>query len=224
MIVLENISKGFTVGGNFFAILSNINFHIEKGDSIAVVGASGIGKSTLLNIIGTLDQPDSGSLLFQGKNLFEQNENDLALFRNRKVGFVFQFHHLLNDFSALENVMMPLFIAGIGKKQAKQSAKEMLERVGLQDRLEHRAAQLSGGEQQRVAIARAIVQKPLLLLADEPTGNLDKNNSNSIHRLLIELNADLDMTMVIVTHNPKLSSLMSRNVTFSNGQLVKSRN
>jgi len=222
LLVLEKISKGFTVGGNSFTILSEIDYIIEKGDSIAIVGASGIGKSTLLNIIGTLDRPDSGSLLFQGKNLFKQKENELALFRNKKVGFVFQFHHLLNDFSTLENVMIPLFIRGVSRKKATQCAEEMLERVGLQDRLLHRSVELSGGEQQRVAIARAIVQKPVLLLADEPTGNLDRKNSDSVHRLLIKLNKDLGMTMIIVTHNLKLSSLMAKSITFSDGKLINS--
>lgn len=220
LIAIENISKKFSMAENALTILDHINFNIYNGDSIAVVGASGIGKSTLLHILGTLDRPDSGSLLFEGKDLFLQPEAKLSSFRNEKVGFVFQFHHLLDDFSAIENVMMPLFIRGVDRKKAFECAENILVRVGLENRINHRSVELSGGEQQRVAIARAIVQKPVILLADEPTGNLDKRNSESIHRLLIELNDDLGMTMVIVTHNPMLSSLMSKRVTLCDAKLV----
>jgi len=183
------------------------------------VGPSGIGKSTLLHIIGTLDRPDSGKLLFNGEDVFLFDDLKLARFRNESVGFVFQFHHLLPEFSALENVMMPALIQGTGKQLAAQAAEEGLVNVGLQDRLNYRVGKLSGGEQQRVALARALILKPLVLLADEPTGNLDKTNSEHIHSLLMELNREFSMTLVVVTHNTELASCMSRRVTIVDGQL-----
>ncbi|MFZ5569708.1 MAG: ABC transporter ATP-binding protein [Thermodesulfobacteriota bacterium] len=202
------------------SVLSDVNFSFRKGETIAIVGASGIGKSTLLHIIGSLDRPDQGSLYFEGRDVFQLDDVELARHRNRSIGFVFQFHHLLAEFSALENAMMPLLIAGIDKQQARKTAEAFLVRVGLGNRLSHRVNELSGGEQQRVALARALVLQPALLLADEPTGNLDIQNSRQVHALFLELNREFNMTMVVVTHNMELASLMSRRVTVANGQLV----
>lgn len=222
LIKLNNITKGFTVGEQSFEVLSGIDFEINKGDTIAVVGASGIGKSTLLHIIGTLDSPDSGELWFKNKNILRYNSERLAKFRNRHVGFVFQFHHLLPEFTSVENVMMPMLIDGENKKKAEHSAEEILRRVGLGHRLLNQAGNLSGGEQQRVAIARAIVQNPSVLLADEPTGNLDRKNSQQVHELIDELNKELDMTTIVVTHNMELAKFMSKSVTLLEGKLITS--
>ncbi|MBW2591435.1 MAG: ABC transporter ATP-binding protein [Deltaproteobacteria bacterium] len=215
-----NICKRFNSSGTCINILENLDLELSVGETLSIVGASGIGKSTLLHIIGTLDRPDSGKLLFQGEDVFLLDDAKLAKFRNEFVGFVFQFHHLLAEFSALENAMMPALINKQGKENARLAAEEMLVRVGLQDRLSHRVGELSGGEQQRVALARAIVLKPDILLADEPTGNLDKNNSEQVHELLLELNREFKMTLVVVTHNMELAACMSRQVTIVDGRLV----
>jgi len=220
VIAVRNLSKSFSNGGVSIDVLKGLNFDLSTGETLAIVGASGIGKSTLLHIIGTLDRPDSGKLLFKGENVFLYDDLKLARFRNQSVGFVFQFHHLLPEFSALENTMMPALIQGAGKQPAAQAAEEILVRVGLKDRLNYRVGKLSGGEQQRVALARALVLKPLVLLADEPTGNLDKTNSEHIHSLLMELNQDFSMTLVVVTHNMELASCMSRRVTIVEGKLT----
>lgn len=188
---------------------------------MAVVGASGIGKSTFLYILGTLERPDRGVLRFQGEDVFRFDDIKLAKFRNEAIGFVFQFHYLLPEFSAVENVMIPSLIKGLDKRKASETAEAILVRVGLKDRLQHRVGELSGGEQQRVALARALVLKPIILLADEPTGNLDKKNSEQVHELLLELNRELRMTLVVATHNMALASLMSRTVTIIDGQLVE---
>jgi len=194
---------------------------LNAGETLAVVGPSGIGKSTLLHILGTLDRPDKGKVLFKGEEVFEFDDAKLARFRNKSVGFVFQFHHLLPEFSALENAMMPALISGLSKDRAGEAAEMILGRVGLKERLFHRVAKLSGGEQQRVALARALVLKPDILLADEPTGNLDKKNSEQVHDLLLELNQELGMTLVVVTHNMELANYMSRRVTIIDGLLVE---
>lgn len=220
VIAVRNLTKSFSNGGVSIDVLKELNFDLSAGDTVAIVGASGIGKSTLLHIIGTLDRPDSGKLLFKGEDVFLYNDLKLARFRNESVGFVFQFHHLLLEFSALENAMMPALIRGTQKEKATQAAEKILVRVGLQDRLHYRVGKLSGGEQQRVALARALALKPLLLLADEPTGNLDKANSEHIHSLLMELNREFSMTLVVVTHNTELASLMSRKVTIVDGKLT----
>ncbi len=190
------------------------------GETVAIVGASGIGKSTLLHILGTLDRPDSGQLFFKGEDVFSYDDLNLARFRNKSVGFVFQFHHLLPEFNAVENTMMPALIGGASKHNAIQAAEDLLVRVGLKDRLRYRVGKLSGGEQQRVALARALMLNPAVLLADEPTGNLDESNSEHIHSLLIELNRELSMTLVVVTHNSQLASFMSRRVTIADGKLT----
>ncbi len=202
-------------------ILNGVSFDLRAGETLAIVGASGIGKSTLLHILGTLDRPDDGRIMFRDVDLFAMNPDRLAGFRNRSIGFVFQFHHLLPEFTTLENVMMPALIDGQARKAARRRAQELLVRVGLAQRLSHRVTQLSGGEQQRVALARAIVQKPPLLLADEPTGNLDKRNGESVHQLLMSLNRELGMTLVVVTHNPELADLMDRRITIADGRLVE---
>ena len=218
LITARNLCKRFTNGGDSIDILKNLNFNLSAGETIAIVGASGIGKSTLLHIIGTLDRPDSGQLLFKGENVFLYDDLTLARFRNKSVGFVFQFHHLLPEFNAVENTMMPALIGGVSKRDAIQTAEDLLVRVGLKDRLLYRVGKLSGGEQQRVALARALVLKPAVLLADEPTGNLDESNSKHIHSLMIELNQEFSMTLVVVTHNSQLASFMSRRVTIADGK------
>lgn len=232
IIHLQSASKGFYSKEARIDILENSDFSVKKGETIAVVGASGIGKSTLLNILGTLDRPDKGSLTFNGRDLFSLKDSKLAEFRNKNIGFVFQFHHLLAGFTALENVAIPCMIrsklAGRhvfksdkgNKKNIEQQAFEILERVGLKHRTSSRVSELSGGEQQRVALARALVNKPDLLLADEPTGNLDKNNSKGVHQLISELNKEMGMTIIIVTHNEELADLMKRKVTIINGKIT----
>ncbi|MCK5783520.1 MAG: ABC transporter ATP-binding protein [Desulfobacterales bacterium] len=220
LITGKGISKNFNTNGSCIEVLKDINFGINAGETIAVVGASGIGKSTFLHILGTLDRPDSGHLFFRGEDVFLLDDNRLAKLRNEFVGFVFQFHHLLKEFSSLENVMMPVLIGGQSRACAVEAAEEILVRVGLKDRLHHRVGDLSGGEQQRVALSRALSLKPALLLADEPTGNLDRKNSEQIHDLLLELNNELAMTMVVVTHNTELAAIMSRRVTIIDWQLV----
>ena len=219
-MALRELHKGYNITGARIEILRGVNFDIVAGETLAVVGASGIGKSTLLHILGTLDRPDKGSLLVEGEDVFAYDDRKLARFRNLSVGFVFQFHHLLSEFTALENTMMPALINGRRKASAREAAEKILVRVGLQDRLGHRVTKLSGGEQQRVALARALVLNPRILLADEPTGNLDIGNSAQIHELLMELNRELHMTMVVVTHNLELAALMSRQVTIADGRLV----
>jgi len=219
LVAVRSLSKRFSNGGVSIDVLKDLNFDLSVGETVAIVGPSGIGKSTLLHIIGTLDRPDSGHLLFNGEDVFLYDDLKLARFRNESVGFVFQFHHLLTEFSALENTMMPALIQGAGRQSAARAAEEILVKVGLKDRLNYRVGKLSGGEQQRVALARALILKPLILLADEPTGNLDKTNSEHIHSLLMELNREFSMTLVVVTHNAELAACMSRRVTIVDGQL-----
>jgi len=221
LISVRDLSKSFSHNGIRIEILKSINFDLDAGETISIVGASGIGKSTLLHILGTLDRPDSGTFLFQDKDVLLFDDEKLARFRNESIGFVFQFHHLLPEFSAVENTMMPALIKGVSKKEAREAAETILIRVGLKDRLTYRVNKLSGGEQQRVALARALVLKPVILLADEPTGNLDEKNKNHVHDLLLELNQELGMALIVVTHNMGLASYMSRSVTIVDGQLVK---
>lgn len=220
-IEVQGLFKSFQNMGMPIDILEGIDIQIGSGQTLSVVGASGIGKSTLLHILGTLDRPDKGRILYQGEDVFLFNSSKLARFRNETIGFIFQFHHLLPEFSALENAMMPALIKGFTKPKAKAAAEAILVRVGLQDRLYHRVGKLSGGEQQRVALARALVLKPRILLADEPTGNLDVKNSEQVHELLLGLNQEFAMTMVVVTHNMQLASYMSRCVTIVDGQIVE---
>lgn len=220
LVSIRSVSKGFDSKSARIDILNGASFEVYPGDTIAVVGSSGIGKSTLLNLIGTLDKPDSGQIFFKTDDLSTYSQEQTARFRNQKLGFVFQFHYLLQGFNALENVMMPGLIAEKNKKTIEKSAVNMLERVGLSDRVYHRVEDLSGGEQQRVALARALVRKPELLLADEPTGNLDQKNSRDMHELMKELNRELGMTVIVVTHNNELAGLMAKKVTLSEGKIV----
>lgn len=220
-IDLRGIRKGYPGVDGRIDILVDADFGLAEGETVAVVGASGIGKSTFLNILGTLEPPEGGEYRFQGTNILQYDKRKLARFRNRNIGFVFQFHHLLSEFDAVENTMMPGLIGGEGRSAVQRRAVSLLERVGLKDRLRHRVTDLSGGERQRVALARALVLDPAVLLADEPTGNLDMGNSRRIHELLIELNESLGMTLVVVTHNMELANLMSRRTTFAGGKLVE---
>lgn len=224
LISLRGISRVFKSSAKESSadieILKDVDFDIYKGETIAVVGASGTGKSTLLHIVGTLDRPNQGRLIFENRNLFSLGQEELAHFRNLKIGFVFQFHHLLQGFSSIENVMIPGLIANLSKKKIVMESEAILERVGLKHRIHHRVEDLSGGEQQRVALARALVMKPDILLADEPTGNLDKINSFQVHHLLVELNKELGMTLMVVTHNNELAALMSRQVTIQDCKIV----
>ena len=221
IIAVRDLWKSFKSNGAWIDILRGGNFDLDAGETVAVVGTSGIGKSTFLHILGTLERPDKGIFLFQGEDVFLFDDLQLARFRNESIGFVFQFHYLLPEFSAVENVMMPLLIKGLSKPNAGEAAEEILVRVGLKDRLWLRAAKLSGGEQQRVALARALVLKPVILLADEPTGNLDRKTGEQVHELLLELNKELHMTLVVATHNMKLASIVSRRLTIVDGQLVE---
>ena len=198
-------------------MLSNVELHLEPGEMVAVLGASGVGKSTFLQILGTLDVPTRGSIIFDGEELTTMGPERLAHFRNRKIGFVFQFHHLLPDFTALENVMMPAIIQRMPRALARERATEILHRVGLARRLTHRPSELSGGEQQRVALARAMVLRPALLLADEPTGNLDRHTGHEIQDLFIELNREHGSTLVVVTHSPELARHMPRRLQMIDG-------
>jgi lipoprotein-releasing system ATP-binding protein len=221
LVCLKHIDKSYHNNGGKIEVLKNLSVEIYAGETIAIVGESGIGKSTFLHILGTLDRPDSGTFLYKAEDVFEYNSKKLANFRNKTIGFVFQFHYLLAEFSAIENVMMPGLINGLKRSHLRKSAESILIRVGLADRMNHRVGELSGGEQQRVALARALVLKPVLLLADEPTGNLDKKNSNQVHDLLFELNDEYNMTIIIVTHNMKLAEYMSKQMTLVEGKLVE---
>jgi lipoprotein-releasing system ATP-binding protein len=220
-LCVRDLFKSYENSGAIVDVLKGVNLDLNAGETLAIVGASGIGKSTLLHILGALDHPDSGTYFFKNHDIFLLNQTDLAKFRNETVGFVFQFHYLLPEFSALENTMMPALIKGLSKNMAREVAEDMLVRVGLKSRLNFRASKLSGGEQQRIALARSLVLKPAILLADEPTGNLDKRNSEDIHDLLMELNAEFNMTLIVVTHNMELASFMSRSMTIVDGQLIE---
>jgi len=217
---VQGLCKSYNNSGTRIDILKRVNLDLKAGETLAIIGASGIGKSTLLHLLGVLDRPDSGTYLFQGEDIFLFDNARLAQFRNESLGFVFQFHYLLPEFSALENAMMPALIKGLGKQKAREAAETILVRVGLKDRLNFRVGKLSGGEQQRVALARALVLNPVILLADEPSGNLDKGSSEHVHRLLLELNKEFCMTLIVVTHNMELASYMSRSMTIVDGQLV----
>ncbi|GAB3906318.1 ABC transporter ATP-binding protein [Mucilaginibacter boryungensis] len=201
-------------------ILKGVDLEVKKGEIVAIVGASGAGKSSLLNIMGTLDKPDSGQLFFNGHEISKLNSKQLSNFRNRKIGFIFQFHHLLAEFNALENICIPAFIAGTPKAQAEKRAMELLDMLGLSDRATHKPNQLSGGEQQRVAVARALINKPDLIFADEPSGNLDSANARDLHELFIRLRKEFDQTFVIVTHNEDLSDLSDRKVIMKDGLIT----
>ena len=220
LIHVVNVQKSFVTNGNRVDVLRGIDLDIFQGEMVAIVGASGVGKTTLLHVMGTLERPDDGEVLYHGESVFRYDEQRLAAFRNQTVGFVFQFHHLLPEFNALENTMMPGLIKGVNRKEMHERAEAILTRVGLGDRLRHHVGELSGGEQQRVAVARSLVLKPSILLADEPTGNLDARTGESIHDLLISLNRDDGITAVIVTHNMDLANKLSRRVTLVDGKAM----
>jgi lipoprotein-releasing system ATP-binding protein len=220
LIEVVDVWKTFKTSGAQVDVLKGACLGIREGEMVAVVGASGVGKSTLLHILGTLERPDAGQVMYRGKDVFSYNDEELAGFRNQTIGFVFQFHHLLPEFNALENTMMPALIGGLGSKKASEKAEAILARVGLQDRLKHAVGELSGGEQQRVALARSLVLSPDVLLADEPTGNLDPKTSEAIHDLLLSLNREDGITAVIVTHNMTLAERLSHQMTLIDGNAV----
>jgi lipoprotein-releasing system ATP-binding protein len=215
----QNICKQYSDANQTLHILKNINLSIAQGEKVAILGASGSGKSTLLHILGTLDSPDSGDVFYKDESLFSKSKKQQAKFRNAELGFVYQFHHLLPEFSAAENVAMPLFIKGENRTVALGKAKELLARVGLKDRESHRPHQLSGGERQRVAIARALVNKPAMIFADEPTGNLDDKNTDAIYQLISDINSEYKTAFLLVTHDVKLASKMDTIMRLENGQL-----
>ncbi len=219
-IQIRGLAKTFSHNGIRVEVLTGVDLDIFRGETLAVVGASGVGKSTLLHIMGTLERPSAGDMLWDGRDVFSLDDKSLAAFRNRKVGFVFQFHHLLPEFNALENVMMPALIARLPQIAAREKAEATLVRVGLKDRLSHRVSTLSGGEQQRVAVARALVLEPEVLLADEPTGNLDPKSGARIHELILGLNRERGLTSVIVTHNLELARALDRQITLIDGKAV----
>lgn len=201
------------------AVLKGIDLAIGPGEVVSIVGASGAGKTTLLQILGTLDRPDSGELRIAGQNVFALNDRQLAKFRNERIGFVFQFNNLLPEFTALENVCLPGFIAGKDERAVRQRATELLEKLSLQDRMKNLPSQLSGGEQQRVAVARALINQPAIVFADEPSGNLDSRNAEGLHQLFFQLRDELGQTFIIVTHNEALAALADRTVTIRDGLL-----
>ena len=216
MIKATNITKSYGT----LQVLRGVDLQVGRGEIIAIAGKSGAGKSTLLHILGTLDRPDGGELWVENENVFIKDQRQLAAFRNRKIGFVFQFHHLLPEFTALENVCIPAFIAGTSESKARQEAARLLDYLGLSERLEHKPGQLSGGEQQRVAMARALINQPVMVLADEPSGNLDSASSEDLHNLLFQLRDELQQTFIIVTHNMTLAKMSDRCLTMADGLLV----
>jgi lipoprotein-releasing system ATP-binding protein len=220
-VVVRDLTKRFDHGGTVIEVLRGLDFELGPGEIASVVGASGVGKSTLLHVLGTLDAPTSGSISFDGVDVTTLNPTRLAEFRNRQIGFVFQFHHLLPEFTALENAMMPGLILRMPRREAAERAVEILTRLGLAHRLTHRPGELSGGEQQRVALGRALLLRPRLLLADEPTGNLDTRTGRDMHDLFFELNRELGMTILIVTHNDELAAKTPRRLRMQDGVIVE---
>lgn len=217
MISAEQIKKSF----GEVNVLKGVDLTIEKGEIVSVVGASGAGKTTLLQILGTLDRPDTGSIIYDGTDVSLLNEKDLSAFRNLNIGFVFQFHHLLPEFTALENVCIPAYIAKKSKQEATSRAKELLEMLNLDHRLDHKPSELSGGEKQRVAIARALINDPLVVLADEPSGNLDSKTRQELHELFFSLRDQFNQTFIIVTHDHELAEMSDRQIVISDGLIEK---
>ena len=215
MITTENITKSF----GSLQVLKGIDLHIDKGEVVSIVGPSGAGKTTLLQIIGTLDRPDSGRVCVDATDVTTLSQKQLSDFRNRHLGFVFQFHQLLPEFTAIENIMIPAYIAGVSQKQAKTRAEELLQFMGLSDRAAHKPAELSGGEKQRVAVARALVNNPAVILADEPSGSLDTKNKQELHQLFFDLRDKYGQTFVIVTHDEQLATITDRTIHMRDGQL-----
>ena len=221
LLQASRLGKRYGEGEHAVRVLEGLDLAVLPAERVAVIGESGVGKSTLLHVLGTLDRPSAGRVELAGRDLFSLPPKELAAVRNREIGFVFQLHHLLPDFSALENVMLPGLIARYRTERARTLAVEILERVGLSERLRHRPGELSGGEQQRVAVARALVLGPRLVLADEPTGNLDPQTGDSVLRLLIDLNRDLGVAMIVATHSEKLAAAMDRTLRLKDGKLVE---
>lgn len=221
LVEIRGLQKSYRWNEREISVLKGADLDIRAGERISLTGPSGSGKSTFLHVLGTLDEPDAGRVKFAGQDIFNQSPADLATFRNETIGFVFQFHHLLPEFSALENVMMPGWIHRDGRGAVEKKAKEMLDLVGLSHRLDHRPGELSGGEQQRVAIARALVLGPKILLADEPTGNLDEENAQAIHDLLDAMNEKTGLTLLVVTHSSSLARRMPRRLHMAEGRVVE---
>jgi lipoprotein-releasing system ATP-binding protein len=221
LILVENLFKSFGHGPKRIDVLKDISLIFRSGEAVAIYGASGVGKSTFMHILGTLDRPTAGRIIYRGQDLFSMEERALAAFRNREVGFIFQLHHLLPEFNALENTMMPALIRGIQRKEAAMKAEEILVEVGLGDRITHKPGELSGGEQQRVAVARSLILQPALMLADEPTGNLDTKTGRVIHDLLMRLNIEKRVTLIVVTHNPEIASGIPRRIQMVDGKVFE---
>jgi len=216
MLSAKNLYKKYGA----FTVVNNVSLSVGQGEIVSIIGPSGAGKSTLLHLVGALDKPDSGSVLIAGVDMLQLPSKKQAKFRNSHIGFVFQFHHLLPEFSAIENVSVPLWIKGASKKEAMQLAAEMLDVVGLGNRLENKPSELSGGEQQRVAIARALINRPSVVMADEPTGNLDSANAHSLHNLFLELRDKFGQTFIMITHNDALAKMTDRTFTMQDGMIV----
>lgn len=223
VVSVRNLVKTYRPDGVEVRVLRGLNLDIRAGEMVAVLGASGAGKSTLLHMIGALDRPTDGEIFFREKQIFRLSDAELARFRNRSVGFVFQFHHLLPEFSALENVIIPGLLGGASRRKVEARARELVERVGLGERMSHRPGELSGGEQQRVAVARALVNRPAMVLADEPTGNLDSETADSIYGLLREINQSEGVTFLIVTHNGSIAAQMDKQVVMVDGRIATSQ-
>ena len=220
LLIARDITKSFNTNGQQLHILNGINLTIYKGEMIAIMGASGVGKSTLLNILGTLDRPTSGEVIFEGADIFGKSDEELAYLRNKRIGFVFQFHHLLPEFTALENTLFPAMILKMNRREALDIAEKNLSNVGLRERMTHRPGELSGGEQQRVAIARALMTSPDIILADEPTGNLDTHTGEDVYTLLKKINQEYGTTFVVVTHNEKIAAQADRILKMVDGQIA----
>lgn len=220
IVEVRDLRKIYTQDGKELEVLKGVSLRIDRGEMLSIVGKSGAGKSTLLHLIGTLDRPTSGQLWLDGRDTRDLSGAELALLRNELIGFVFQFHHLLPEFNAIENVCMPAFILGTKESDARKKAEELLEYLGLSDRLHHKPSELSGGEQQRVAVARALINQPKVILADEPSGNLDTQTSGDLHRLFFKLRDDFKQTFVIVTHNMELAKMSDRIVEMADGRIL----